>query len=51
MGAWFREKELPEFIHYLKKDKVLPVKQAATIIGKQPNCASWVLTPDLQVIL
>ena len=49
MGAWFKDKELPEFIHFLKKDKELPVKQAATIIGKQPDCLLWVLSPNLQV--
>ena len=38
MSAWFRDKELPEFVHYLKKDKDLPVKQAASILGKQPDC-------------
>lgn len=49
MSAWFRDKELPEFIHHLKKDQDLPVKKAASILGKQPHFEAWVLSPTLQV--
>ena len=51
MGCWFKDKELPQFIHHLKKDLVLPVKQAAKIVGKQPDDSVWVMSPYLQVLI
>ena len=49
MSAWFRDKELPELIHFLKKGVQVPVKQAATVVGRQPNSDVWVMSPHLQV--
>lgn len=49
MGAWFRDKELSEVIHQLKKDGDIPVKKAATIVGRQEDQDVWVLSPTLQV--
>ena len=49
ISAWFRDKELPEFTHSLKQDDILPVKRAASILGRQPDNPVWVLSPTLQV--
>ena len=51
MSTWFREEELPEFVHYLKKTSSsrLPIRKAAIVIRRQPDSSVWVIGPQLQV--
>ena len=38
----FNNKELTEFVQYLKQGGSLPIKKAATHIGRQKGCLIWV---------
>ena len=49
MSSFFSDKELTEFIHWLKGNESLPVKKAALIVGCQPGSSTWVFNAKIQI--
>ena len=49
MSSSFSDKEVTEFVHFLKGNASLPVKEAALIVGCQPGSCTWVFNAGIQI--